>query len=100
MGDTGDNTKFDIDRRTGQIKTKVVLDHEADANAADNCANRNACVVNVTATDPSGLTDSIDVTINIIGVNEAPVFDSDANTEGIQAPPTVLLVAETPDDNR
>ena len=56
---------FDIDSATGQIKVKAgnPLDHETNEDYS----------VQVTATDPSGLNLSIDVTINVIDVDETPV---------------------------
>ena len=57
------SASFDIVRATGQLKTKVALDRETKA----------TYTVTVTATDPSGLFDTIEVTINVANVNEAPV---------------------------
>ena len=54
---------FDIVPATGQILTKEKLDYEA----------KNTHTVRVKATDPWGLWDSIDVTINVTDVDEAPV---------------------------
>ena len=51
---------FDISRNTGQLMTKASLNFEA----------RNSYGVVVTATDPSGASDSIQVTINIIDVHD------------------------------
>ena len=51
---------FDISRDTGQLMTKASLNFEA----------RNSYSVVVTATDPSGATDDIQVTINIIDVHD------------------------------
>ena len=34
-----DAAKFDIDRRTGQIKTKTTLNYESNAGAVDNCSS-------------------------------------------------------------
>ena len=74
-----DAASFGIDRRTGQVKTKAALDYET----------KNTYTVTVTATDPSGATDTISVTINVTDVNDgatitvgpavntAPAFDSD-----------------------
>ena len=57
-----DMASFDIDRATGQLETKAKLDYEA----------KNSYMVTVTATDPNGLSDSIDVTIKVGPVDEAP----------------------------
>ena len=51
---------FDISRDDGQLKTKASLNFEA----------RNRYQVVVTATDPSGATDSIQVTVNVIDVHD------------------------------
>ena len=53
---------FNIDRPSGQLRTKAKLDYET----------RNTYMVTVTATDPNGLSDSIDVTIKVTNVDEAP----------------------------
>ena len=57
-----DAASFDIDRVTGQLKTKAKLDYEA----------KNTYMVTVTAADPNGLSDTIDVTIMVTDVDEAP----------------------------
>ena len=51
---------FDISRKTGQLMTKASLNYEA----------RNRYSVVVTATDPSGAADSIQVTINVTNVHD------------------------------
>ena len=57
-----DAASFDITRTSGQLITKAVLDYET----------RNTYMVTVTATDPNGLSDSIDVTIKVTDMDEAP----------------------------
>ena len=57
------SASFDIVQATGQLKTKVALDRET----------KETYTVTVTATDSSGLFDTIEVTINVANVNEAPV---------------------------
>ena len=57
-----DAVSFDITRTSGQLSTKAILDYET----------RNTYMVTVTATDPNGLSDSIDVTIKVTDVDEAP----------------------------
>ena len=57
-----DAASFDIDRATGQLQTKAKLDYEA----------KNTYMVTVTATDPNGLRDSVDVTIKVGDVDEPP----------------------------
>ena len=63
--DTADATLFDIDRNSGQIKTKtgVNYDHEATPRY----------LITVTADDSNGSTATIDVTINVTDVNEPPL---------------------------
>ncbi len=51
---------FDISRTTGQLMTKAALNYEA----------RRGYTVTVIATDPSGATDSIQVTINVTDVHD------------------------------
>ena len=58
--DGADASSFSISRDTGQLMTKASLNFEA----------RNSYGVVVTATDPSGASDSIQVTINIIDVHD------------------------------
>ena len=55
-----DAASFDISRTTGQLMTKASLNFEA----------RNSYTVVVTATDPSGAADSIQVTVNVIDVHD------------------------------
>ena len=58
--DTAGDSVFAIDSRSGQLRTKAELDHETTPSYA----------VTVTATDPSGDSDSIDVTIDVTDVDE------------------------------
>ena len=82
LGDANDNDndKFEIDQKTGQIKTLWDLDRdvmpEATATTAGNCAIANSCVVQVTATDSAGLasTTPATVTITLKNVDEKPEF--------------------------
>ena len=57
-----DMASFDIVRISGRLKTKAKLDYEI----------KNTYMVTVTATDPNGLSDSIDVTIKVTDKDEAP----------------------------
>ncbi len=65
-----DAAAFDIDDSSGQIKTKDPLDFETKPTYS----------VSVSVTDNRGGTDSIDVTINLSNVNDAPVFTEDTST--------------------
>ena len=73
FGGGTDDASFGIDTSNGQLKTKAALDHEDKA----------AYDVTVTARDRGGLTGSIDVTINVGDVNEAPEFPSSTATRDI-----------------
>ncbi len=86
-----DSASFDIVQGSGQLKTKVALDHET----------KDSYTVTVTATDPSGESDEITVTITVIDVNEAPevtvtptVYFAE-NDSG----PIATYTATDPDDN-
>ena len=59
-----DMASFAIDAATGQLMTSAPLDHET----------KDSYTVMVTATDGDGESDSIDVTIGVTDVNEAPEF--------------------------
>ena len=69
---------FTIDQTTGQLRTKRALDHET-------ATTEGTESVTVTVTDPAGDTDTIDVTIAIKDVNEAPT---------ITGGPTMTMVTE------
>ena len=64
-----DAASFDIDPDTGQLMALAALDYETKASYS----------VTVTASDSGGLSDSIDVTITVTDVNEAPVAPTVAN---------------------
>ena len=68
---------FEIVDSTGQLRTKVPLDHE----------DRASHTVTVTATDPGGLTDTVTVTITVEDVDETPVISG----------PTAVNIAENGD---
>ena len=61
-----DGDHFDVERETGQLMTKSELDFEKPADADEN----NAYEVELTATDPSGASDMIPVTIMVTNVDE------------------------------
>ena len=73
---TTDDEKFDIDKYTGQLKVKTVLDYEP----AGSAGGSQDYVVTILATDPSGATGEATVTISLMEVNEAPEFPDDATT--------------------
>ena len=62
-------TSFDINRATGQLITKVALDHEG---------GTDSYTAMVTATDPFGAEAEAEVTIAVTDVNEAPMFTAGA----------------------
>ncbi len=96
LGDAGDNTKFEIDQKTGQITTKVDLDREQtiDADPAFGCGSDYECTVTVTATDSAGAgtsgTGNATVTIELTNVDEKPEFD--AVDSGATPPANVMSV--------
>ena len=68
-----DAASFGIVSTSGQLQTKAALDYET----------KNAYSVTVTASDGT-LTDTIDITINVTNINEAPTFtDGDSTTRAI-----------------
>ena len=73
-----DETKFEIDQKTGRIMTLMDLDFEAEAGTGENCADKNSCVVSVTATDSAGAVTATEatVTIKLKNVDEKPMFSS------------------------
>ena len=64
-----DAATFNIDTAIGQLKTSASLDYET----------KSAYKITIIASDGS-LTDSINVTINVTNVNEAPVFSNGTTT--------------------
>ena len=60
----GDAGSFKINRESGQITTAVELDYET----------KDSYMVVVTATDPSGATDTINVNISVTDENDKPVI--------------------------
>ena len=65
-----DAADFDIVVATGQLKTKSALDYETKA----------SYILSITATDEFGRSASLDLTVEITDVGEAPVF---SDTEGV-----------------
>ena len=75
--DSGHADLFDIDRRTGQIRVKqgTVLNFSGDTPIPSG-NNAASYAVTVTATDPGGMSASIEVTISVTNVDEAPTIDA------------------------
>ena len=68
-----DAASFDIVSSSGQLKTKDALDYEG---------TKNSYSVTVSVSDGTD-TDSIDVTINVTNVNEAPTFPGTTATRSV-----------------
>ena len=79
-GTDGDNEKFEIDQKTGQITTSMDLNYSEDTDEVPeiNCGDDNICTVTVLATDSAGRTsaDPVTVMITLMDVNEPPTFSS------------------------
>ena len=91
----GDAARFEIDQKTGQIKTLVDLDREgtdpATATTLGSCADASAdpdpkCTVTVIATDSAGeASDPVaTVTITITNVDEEPEFSTEGTAIGMK----------------
>ncbi len=65
-----DATSFSIDSTTGQLQTSAALDYET----------KNSYSVTITASDGNDGSDSINVTINVTDVNDAPTFPENIST--------------------
>ncbi len=65
-----DASSFSIDDTTGQLKTSAALNYETKASYA----------VTVSVSDSNGGSASINVTINVVDVNEAPTFTAGTST--------------------
>ena len=65
-----DDDSFSIDATSGQLKTDAALDYET----------KNSYSVTITATDDDDFSSTIDVTINVTDVNEAPQFSGTSTT--------------------
>ena len=81
---------FEIVDSTGQLRTKVALDHEADEEHT----------ITVTATDPGGLTDTVSVTITVVDVDETPEISGPNDSEVAENSGTSVATytATDPDD--
>ena len=93
------SNKFSIDSATGQIEVGEGMTLDFDTEPI-------SYTVVVTATDPSGLNDTISVTINITDVDETPVVTVDANNtartldENFGATATVATFTGTDEENQ
>ena len=67
----GDAGSFKVNRESGQITTAEKLDYET----------KDSYMVVVTATDPSGATDTINVNIEVLDVNDKPVISTDDSND-------------------
>ena len=89
-----DHGSFAIDESSGQLKTKSALDHE----------DKESYTVKVKASDGNDGVATIDVTITVTDVNEAPSFDSETATRNVpentaaNQPVGQPVPAEDPDD--
>ena len=98
----GDAALFEIDDKTGQITTNVVLDYESgsvasatDAGSCSDATNNSPdreCTVTVTATDSTGddPTNNATVTIMLTDVGEMPSFSTGAQTVDVPENSTAL----------
>ena len=66
-----DSGYFEIDQSSGQLRTRVELDHEDQASHT----------LAVSAIDPSGADDEVDVTITVEDMDETPVVSGPARPE-------------------
>ena len=88
----GDDDKFSVDAKTGQLMVKTVLDYDAAGGTENQCATANSCTVTVTAYDSSGddANDTppgaaaITVTISVTGKDEAPSVSGPARLERVE----------------
>ena len=76
-----EDTAFEIDSGTGQIKVKS----NADIDFEDQDNDDHEYKVVVTATDPSNEDSTIKVTIRVRNLNEAPEIDEATQTDGLSA---------------
>ena len=83
-----DAGSFDIDPVTGQISANMKLDKE----------DKSSHMVTVTATDPDGLSASIDVTITVNNLDDAPVIAGDDVTTDYRENGTAQVARFTADD--
>ena len=78
-----DAASFSILRNTGQLQTKAPLDRE----------EKDTYMVTVTATDPSGLSATVNVTIKVTNVPEDPMLEGMASVRHAENTPSATAVA-------
>ncbi len=82
-----DAASFSLARDTGQLSTKAALDYET----------KQSYQVTVTATDPGGLSATVNVTIKVQNVNEDPVLTGEAPAEYAENGPTLVATFRASD---
>ena len=87
---TADDGLFSIDQKTGQIMTKEELDFEGSLTDRDGTANGLQLTVTAIATDPSGATGMVTVTIHVLDVDEVPEVTGPAALTYFENQPTTL----------
>ncbi len=98
----GDDEFFDIDQASGQITVAQNLDYDAVGDRTDTATAGEYKAI-VRATDPSGLSDTITITITAENVNEDPIVTGRAElsvaegTIDITDPDAVLVYTSLPD---
>ena len=93
LGAGPDNSKFKVNKKTGQITTAMDLDYDAVTDDQENnCRDADFCTITITATDASGddVAAEAEVTIKVTDVDEKPTFvtadpDAAANLRAIKA---------------
>ena len=88
-----DKASFSIVRSSGQLQTKAALDKE----------KKDSYMVTVTATDPSGLNATVNVTIKVTNVDEVPELTGEASVRfaenaPVSTPVTPYMAADDEDD--
>ena len=82
---TADADVFQVDRETGQVTVGLgktvhpTSDTGETASAA--IVKGDSFTFTITATDPSGLTDTVDMTVTVAAADEAPVFADDVEAD-------------------
>ena len=75
-GEAADADVFQIDRRTGQVSVGLgkKVSPAGDNGEPDTVVKRDSFMVTIKATDPSGLADTVEMTITVTEKDEDPVF--------------------------